>query len=235
MMHAFADRAEAGRLLADELAEVVALQPIVLAIPRGGVEVGAALATAIGAELDVVLARKLRAPFQPELAVGAVSEDGCMHLVPGWEAVPGVTPSMIEEERTIQVREMDRRRSLFRGVRPAVPLAGRHVIVTDDGIATGATMIAALHAVRGRDAASVTVAVPVASPERLAEIRPLCDRLVCLLAPASFLAVGQFYRTFDQVDDARVVDLLRAATPRRGRLLRPNHDADLGPPRRRLT
>ena len=115
MMHAFADRAEAGRLLADELSEVAALQPIVLAIPRGGVEVGAALAAAIGSELDVVLARKLRAPFQPELAIGAVSEDGSMQLVPGWETVPGVTTSMIDEERTIQLREMDRRRILFRG------------------------------------------------------------------------------------------------------------------------
>jgi len=216
MMHAFADRAESGRLLADELSEVAALQPIVLAIPRGGVEVGAALAAAIGSELDVVLARKLRAPFQPELAIGAVSEDGSMQLVPGWETVPGVTTSMIDEERTIQLREMDRRRILFRAVRPSVPLAGRHVIVTDDGIATGATMIAALRAVRGRGVASVTVAVPVASPERLEDIRPLCDRLVCLLTPASFLAVGQFYRTFDQVEDARVVDLLRAAILPRG-------------------
>jgi predicted phosphoribosyltransferase len=97
-----------------------------------------------------------------------------------------------------------------------VPLAGRHVIVTDDGIATGATMIAALRTVRGSGAASVTVAVPVAPPDRLAEIRPLCDRLVCLLAPDSFLAVGQFYRAFDQVDDDRVVDFLRGAGGARG-------------------
>lgn len=212
MMHPFADRAEAGRLLAERLRDEAARRPVVLAIPRGGVEVGAALAAALGAELDVVLARKLRAPLQPELAIGAVSEDGTVHMVRGWDTVPGVTPSMIEEERDIQLREMARRRSMVRGVRPAVPLAGRHVIVTDDGIATGATMIAALQTVRGSHAAYVTVAVPVASPDRLSEIRPLCDRLVCLLSPTSFMAVGQFYGSFDQVEDDRVVDLLRAAT-----------------------
>lgn len=216
MNHAFADRAEAGRLLAEELRDVGDRRPVVLAIPRGGVEVGAALAAAIGADFDVVLSRKLRAPRQPELAIGAVSEDGVVHLVAGWDEVPGVTASWIEEERGHQLREMARRRSLFRAVRPAVPLAGRHVIVTDDGIATGATMIAALRTVRGSGAASVIVAVPVAPPDRLAEIRPLCDRLVCPLAPASFLAVGQFYRSFDQVEDARVVDLLRAAGGPRG-------------------
>lgn len=211
MNHAFADRAEAGRLLAEHLRDEAARRPVVLAIPRGGVEVGATLAAALGAELDVVLSRKLRAPRQPELAVGAVSEDGAVHLVAGWNHVPGVTAAWIEEERAEQLREIGRRQSLLRAVRPAVSLAGRHVILTDDGIATGSTMIAALRTVRGSGAASLTVAVPVAPPDRLAEIRPLCDRLVCLLAPDRFFAVGQFYRSFDQVEDERVVDLLSAA------------------------
>lgn len=211
MNQLFTDRAEAGRMLGAELRSEAARRPVVLAIPRGGVEVGAALAAALGAELDVVLSRKLRAPHQAELAIGAVSEAGAVHLVRGWEHVPGVTAAWIDEERTFQLGEIARRRSLFRAVRPAVPLAGRHVIVTDDGIATGATMIAALRTVRGSGAASVTVAVPVAPPDRLAEIEPLCDRVVCLLAPAGFLAVGQFFRSFDQVDDGRVVELLSAA------------------------
>jgi predicted phosphoribosyltransferase len=216
MNQTFADRAEAGVLLARECGPAAAGRPVVLAIPRGGVEVGATLAAAIDADFDVVLSRKLRAPHQPELAIGAVSEDGAVHLVAGWDRVPGVTSAWIEAERAVQLEEMARRRSLIRAVRPAVPLAGRHVIVTDDGIATGATMIAALRTVRGSGAASVTVAVPVAPPDRLTEIRPLCDRLVCLLAPDSFSAVGQFYRAFDQVDDDRVVDLLRGAGGARG-------------------
>jgi len=216
MTRVFEDRAEAGRLLAEALRDMAASRPVVLAIPRGGVEVGAALAETLDADLDVVLARKLRAPYQPELAIGAVSEDGAVHLVRGWETVPGVTPALIEEERQHQLREIARRRRLVRGVRPAVPVAGRQVILTDDGIATGSTMIAALRTVRAAGVAGLTVAVPVASPDRLEEIRPLCDRLVCLLAPDSFLAVGQFYRSFDQVEDARVVDLLRATLRSRG-------------------
>lgn len=211
MSRVFVDRAEAGRLLARELRGRFAERPVVLAIPRGGVEVGFALAEELAADLDVVLSRKLRAPYQPELALGAVSEDGEVYLVEGWDTVAGATADAIAQERGLQLREIFRRRALIRAVRPAVPLGGRHVIVTDDGIATGATMIAALRTVRGMQAADVTVAVPVAPPDRLAEIRPLCDEIVCLHVPDAFLAVGQFYRSFDQVEDERVVALLREA------------------------
>lgn len=207
----FADRAAAGRLLAREFRDASSPRPVVLAIPRGGVEVGVALAEELAADLDVVLARKLRAPHQPELAIGAVAENGDVYLGEHWSTVPGVTAAFVDAERTRQLQEIDRRRGMCRAVRPPVPLAGRDVIVTDDGIATGSTMIAALRAIRGAGARSVTVAVPVAAPERLAAIRPLCDRLVCLLAPASFFAVGQFYGSFDQVEDDRVVELLRRA------------------------
>jgi predicted phosphoribosyltransferase len=206
----FADRAEAGRLLARELRDAIPGRPVVLAIPRGGVEVGATLAAALAADLDVVLARKLRAPHQPELAIGAVSEEGEVHLMDHAATVPGATADFIDAERRRQLGEIARRRTMYRAVRPAVPLAGRAVILTDDGIATGATMIAALHTVRAAGAAHVTVAVPVASPDRLAEIRGLCDRVVCLAAPETFLAVGEFYRDFAQVEDERVVELLRA-------------------------
>ena len=209
----FADRAEAGRLLARELRDGIPGRPLVLAIPRGGVEVGATLAAALSADLDVVLARKLRAPHQPELALGAVSEEGEVHLMDHAAAVPGATAEYIAAERDRQLGEIARRRAMYRAVRPAVPPAGRAVILTDDGIATGATMIAALRTVRAAGAAHVTVAVPVAPPERLAEVRRLCDRVVCLAAPEAFLAVGEFYRDFAQVEDDRVVELLRAHAP----------------------
>lgn len=206
----FVNRAEAGRLLARELRDEIPRRPVVLAIPRGGVEVGATLAAALSAELDVVLARKLRAPHQPELAIGAVSEEGEVHLVAHAALVPGATAAWIAAERARQLGEIARRRGMYRAVHPAVPLAGRAVILTDDGIATGATMIAALHTVRASGAGHVTVAVPVAAPERLAEVRRLCDRVVCLAAPDSFGAVGEFYSDFAQVEDERVVELLRA-------------------------
>jgi len=210
----FTDREEAGwmlveRLRQDGLGGPGTERPLVLAIPRGGVEIGAVLARGLGAELDVVLARKLRAPHQPELALGAVSEDGVVYLNQFATALSDVGDASIEAERRRQLAEIDRRRAMFRAVRPQAPVNGRTVILTDDGIATGATMIAALHTVRAGGAARIIVAVPVGSPDRLDEIRPLCDRLVCLEEPQAFWAIGQFYRDFSQVEDDRVVELLR--------------------------
>ena len=184
-------------------------KPLVLAIPRGGVEVGAVLARGLGAELDVVLARKLRAPHQPELALGAVSETGQVNLNQFASAMSEAGEAYVEAERRRQLGEIARRRDLYRAVRPQAPVAGRTVILTDDGVATGATMIAALNTVKAGGAKWIVVAVPVGAPERLDAIRPLCDRLVCLEEPQAFWAIGQFYRDFSQVEDARVVELLR--------------------------
>jgi len=205
----FSDRTEAGWRLVERLRGETLRDPLVLAIPRGGVEVGAALARGLGAELDVVLSRKLRAPHQPELALGAVAEDGTVHLNHFAAAMTDAGDAWIEAERRRQVAEIERRSGIFRRIRPKAPIAGRTVILTDDGIATGATMIAALHTVRAAGAAEVIVAVPVASSERLAAIRGLCDRVICLIEPEVFWAVGQFYRHFAQVEDDRVVELLR--------------------------
>jgi hypothetical protein len=205
----FADRADAGRRLLARLRGTVPAGSLVLAIPRGGVEIGAVLARGLDAELDVVLARKLRAPHQPELAIGAVSEDGIVHLNAFVRGMADVSDAVIEAERRRQLGEIARRRELYRAVRPQAPIAGRCVILTDDGIATGATLIAGLRTVREAAAGWIIVAVPVAAPERLAAIRPLCDRLECLLAPDDFQAIGQFYLRFDQVPDDRVVGLLR--------------------------
>jgi len=167
------------------------------------------LARELGADLDIVLSRKLRAPFQPELAIGAVSEDGQVYLNRGVQESLGLSPDDLDEERRDQLREITRRKKLFRDVRPKAPLAGRSVIVTDDGIATGATMIAALQVVKAEGARDIIVAVPVASPDRLAEVRRWCDEVVCLLAPKRFWAIVQFYGDFTQVEDEQVVTLLR--------------------------
>lgn len=203
------DRTEAGRLLAEALAAVPLERPLVLAIPRGGVEVGAALAEALGAELDVILSRKLRAPMQPELAIGAVGEDGRVSLSPRARGLPGVTPAYVAEETDRQMREIRARSARVRGVRPAAGVAGRSVIVVDDGLATGSTMRAALESLRGRGAREVIAAVPVASSSGLEDVRRVCDRVVCLHAPEDFRAVGQFYERFEPVPDERVEELLR--------------------------
>lgn len=210
----FTNREEGGRRLGRELKSQSLRNPVVLAIPRGGVATGAALAKAIGAELDVVLSRKLRAPFQPEFAIGAIGEDGEVYLDRRSVAYAGAEEAYIEKERRHQVGEIERRRALFRRVRPQASLQGRSVILTDDGIATGATMIAALHVVRAQQPYEVIVAVPVASPDRLEVIRGLCDRVVCLHAPDDFQAVGQFYREFETVEDEDVVRMLKEAPAR---------------------
>jgi predicted phosphoribosyltransferase len=207
----FVNREDAAKQLASQLRGRAMQNPIVLAIPRGGVAIGAVLARELGAELDVVLARKLRCPGQPELALGAISEDGQVYLNP--EVQPYAGQDYLAQEKKYQLTEIARRSRVFRGVRPAASLAGRTVIVTDDGIATGATMIAALQAVRGAKAHEIIVAVPVASPDRLAHVRRLCDETVCLLAPEDFWAIGQFYRDFRQVEDAEVRTLLRDFVP----------------------
>jgi putative phosphoribosyl transferase len=205
----FHDRDEAGWQLVERLRGSRVEKPLVLAIPRGGVEVGAAIARGLGAELDVVLSRKLRSPHQPELAIGAVTENGEIYLNHFASAMTDVGSSFIETERRRQLDEIERRKTAIRSVRPRAQIAGRTVILTDDGIATGATMIAALKMVRAAGAREIIVAVPVGAPDRIDALRPLCDRVICLFEPIDFWAVGQFYRNFEQVSDTRVIELLR--------------------------
>jgi putative phosphoribosyl transferase len=213
MMLMFHDREDAACQLAEKLKGRELHDPLVLAIPRGGVVTGAVLARELGADLDVVLSRKLRAPGQPELAVGAVSEDGQVYLNHyGREFLARLEEYLADEGRH-QLSEIARRKKLFRGVRPQAPVAGRSVIVTDDGIATGATMIAALQSVKTQNAREVICAVPVASPDRMVEVRRWCDDVVCLLAPEEFWAIGQFYQDFTQVEDEEVIQLLRQFAP----------------------
>jgi predicted phosphoribosyltransferase len=209
----FRNREHAARRLAEKLKGRELYDPLVLAIPRGGVVIGAVIARELRADLDVVLSRKLKAPGQPELAVGAVSEDGQVYLNHHTRKFLDLLKEYLAQERRHQLAEIARRKKLFRGVRPQASVAGRTVIVTDDGIATGSTMIAALQVVRTQNPREVIVAVPVASPDRLKEVRRWCGDVVCLLAPERFRAIGQFYEDFTQVEDQEVLDLLCGFPP----------------------
>lgn len=206
---AFLDREEAGRLLGQQMETLRGQDLVVLGIPRGGIVIAAQLARALGADLDVVLSRKLRTPGQEELAMGAVSEDGGLSLNEDLVAELGIGRDAIERERQLQLSELARRRDLIRRDVPAVPTEGRQVIVTDDGVATGATMVLALQAVRRQHPARLYAALPVVSEDALVRIIPLADEVVCLRVPRFFAAVGQFYRRFDQVDDTEVLRILK--------------------------
>jgi len=207
MIRIFDSRLDAGRHLAKALAAYRGRNPLVLAIPRGAVEMGAEVAKALEGELDVVLVKKLRAPYSPEFAVGAVDETGWTYVAPHARGA-GADDAYLEQEKAAQLETLRRRRSEYTPARAPVDPRGRIAIVVDDGIATGASMIAALHSVRAREPARLVCAVPVAAPESLETIRPYADEVVCLEAPEYFQAVGQFYREFEQVEDEAVVALL---------------------------
>lgn len=204
----FEDRADAAPRLGAALQACAGLRPLVLAIPRGAVPMARAIALQLGGELDVVLVRKLRAPGQPEVAVGAVDETGWTYTAPH-AARLGADAAYLAEETRTQLATLRARRAAYTPIRPPIDPAGRCVIVVDDGLATGATMVAALHGLRARHPARLVCAVPVASPEALALVRPLADAVVCLEAPPDFQAVGQYYRDFTQIEDDEVVRLLK--------------------------
>ena len=203
----FDSRLDAGRKLAVALARFKGRHPLILAIPRGAVGMGAVLAEQLGGELDVVLVRKLGAPHNPELAVGAVDESGWSYVADYADEI-GAGPAYLAKEKAAQMERLRKRRAQYTPARPPVDPAGRIAIVVDDGIATGASMIAALHAVRAKKPERLVCAVPVAARESLEHIRPYADEVVCLSTPDDFSAVSQFYREFRQVEDEEVVALL---------------------------
>lgn len=206
----FKDRLDAARQLARALGAYQSQRPLVLGIPRGAVPMAHLLAQQLGGEMDVVLVRKLRAPFMPEVAVGAIDESGQTYLAPDAQDM-GADAAYLQEEKRTQLATLQRRRQQYDAIRPAADAAGRTVIVVDDGLATGATMIAALQVVRQHRPARLVCAVPVASPDALEKVRPWADELVCLSAPEDFEGVGQFYRDFRQVEDEEVLACLRSA------------------------
>jgi len=205
----FYNRADAGKRLVAILADFSGKNGIVLAIPRGGVVVGYQIAEALNLPLDVIVPRKLGSPGNPELAIGAIAEDGTAVLDDELIRYLGVSRQFIAEESERQRAEIQRRLHMYRqGLSPQV-IRGKDVIVVDDGIATGSTMKAALASVRKRGAVSVTVAVPVGPPSTIEELKRRADRVVCLFMPEYFEAIGQFYVDFRQTSDEDVMELLK--------------------------
>ena len=209
----YRDRIDAAERLADALLEWRGAQPLVLAIPRGAVPMGRLIAQRLGGDLDVVLTRKLHAPGNPEYAIGAVDESGWTYVGEYAEAA-GATPDYIRAQVAAERATMKRRRAAYTPARAPIDPAGRVVIVVDDGLATGATMIAALHAIRAHGPRQLVCAVPVASTDAAARVRAWCDDVVCPHVTSDFYAVGQFYRDFPQVSDDEVIALLQAPTVR---------------------
>lgn len=216
-MRLFNNRREAGRRLAARLVEILApaeaeAPPAVVALPRGGVPLGAEIAARLGAPLDVIVSRKIGAPAQPELALGAVAEAGEGEAETVWNrriiAELGLTEAGLARQRAEELREVRARATRFRAGRPALDVGGRTVILVDDGIATGATTEAALRALRRRRPGRIILAVPVAPRDSVARLRGLADEVVCLAEPADFYAIGACYRDFTQVEDAEVIGLL---------------------------
>jgi putative phosphoribosyl transferase len=204
----FQDRDDAGRQLAAALLPMALADPVVLALPRGGVPVAAPIARALHCPLDLLLVRKIGAPTQHELAVAAVAEGDALFVNEDILAHVGASGAYVEQEAQRQRAEIERRRALYLGGVAAVNIAGRTAVVVDDGIATGATMRAALQCLRQRHPARTVLAVPVAASDTLAAMRPLVDDLVCLSTPTPLHAVGAHYREFEQVLDAEVIALL---------------------------
>jgi len=206
----FRDRREAGRALAEALDGYRPRRPFVLAIPRGGIVVGYEVARALDAPLDVIVPRKLRAPYNPELAIGAVAHDGSVYYDSPLVGTLKIPEDYLKDEIAFQMEEIKRRLAAYRGDRPLPVLEGRVAIVVDDGIATGSTMIAALRAVRAMHPTTTVAAVPVAPPEGCESLRAEADDVICLYTPIMFYAVGQFYEDFGQTSDEEAIALLRA-------------------------
>lgn len=206
----FRDRTEAGRKLAAALEKYRGPDTLVLAIPRGGVEVGYEVSETLGAPLDVIIPRKIGAPGQPELAIGAIGDDVSVIDERAVESL-GVSDEYLQREIETQRREMERRWRSYRGDRPFPDVAGKTVILVDDGIATGSTTMAAARALREKKPGKVVLAVPVAPPDSVQRLRPEVDELVVLETPEMFFAVSSWYEEFPQTTDREVIDLLRRA------------------------
>ena len=207
----FQDRSDAGRRLAEALSSYKDRHPIVLALPRGGVPVAAEVAAALDAPLDLILVRKIGVPTQPELAMGAVVDGTAPIVVRNEEVIElsGTTADEFDAACASELEEIERRRQLYIGDRARAEIAGQVVIVIDDGIATGATARAALQATRNRNPKELVLAVPVAPPDTITQLRGEVDALICLETPELFGAIGYFYRDFRQVSDQEVVAILK--------------------------
>ena len=204
----FADRTDAGEQLADALHAYKGRNPLVLAIPCGALPLGKIIAERLGGDLDIVLAHKLCAPFSDEYAIGGIDETGWSYLTLAAEQI-GLSATYIEQEKARQLEVLRRRRAQIDPCQQPIDPRGRIAIVVDDGIATGATMTAALHALRAREPAELVCAAPVAARDSLEQLAPLADMVVCVAIPKRFRGVGEFYRFFPQVKDKEALQILK--------------------------
>lgn len=207
----FNNRHQAGELLAARLKAYEGKQPLILAVPRGGIEIAWPLWKTLGGELDLIITRKIGAPYQPELAIGAVAGDGFVMLNDSLVSRLNVSAEYISKAVAREQDEIIRRLQLYRGDRLPPAAENRPVILVDDGVATGYTLLAALRSLQQKEATRLILAVPVGPPETFERLGPEVDELVYLEAPPHFAAVGQFYRDFKQVSDAEVIALLAKA------------------------
>jgi putative phosphoribosyl transferase len=205
----FRDRLEAGRLLGYSLKSQRLQKPVVLGIPRGGLVVAREINRMLDGDLDIVLARKLRSPHNSELAIGSVSESGKLFLDESLIAVLDIPMEYVSQEKDYQMAEIARRMALVRSVLPKTPLAGRDVIVVDDGVATGSTLQAALWATRQENPSRLIAALPVGPEDTLRRLASDCDEMLVSRVPSYFSAVGQFYFSFDQVEDKEMFSMLK--------------------------
>ncbi len=205
---AFRNRAEAAGLLAKKLKKYKGKNPLVLAIPRGAVPMARIISDALDGEMDVVLVHKLRAPYQPEYAIGAIDESGRVYPGKAGGEV-GISEAYLREEKEEQMESLRRRRALYTPIHPPVNPAGRIVIIVDDGIATGSSMIAAVESVRTKKPLKVIVAAAVAPFDAVEALRTHADEVECLLVPEMFYAVGEFFEEFPQVSDEEAAALLK--------------------------
>jgi putative phosphoribosyl transferase len=210
---AFEDRTAAGRVLAQVLARRDLIDPVVLALPRGGVPVAAEVARALGAPIDLVLVRKIGVPYQPELAAAAVVDGGAAEVIVNEEtlAITGLTQAYLEQQTQHELAEIERRRELYLKGRTRIPLEGRTLIVVDDGVATGASVRAALKALRRRNPRRLILAIPIAPVDTVEKLNKEADEVVCLVTPEPFYAISLHYQDFHQVPDNEVVRLLDEA------------------------
>jgi putative phosphoribosyl transferase len=213
----FADRVDAGKRLASALKDFQGKDAIVLAIPRGGVVVGYQIAKELDLRLDVIIPRKIGAPDNPELAIGAMTEDGTVILDEGLMNYLGVSQHYVKEESERQKSEIKRRLRMYRQNEPTPDLKGCDVIIVDDGIATGSTMKAALASVKKSGAKTETIAIPMGPPSTIKELRKQADKVLCLYMPEYFAAIGQFYGDFNQTTDEEVIQLLKEIRERKAK------------------
>lgn len=207
----FRDRVDAGKKLAKELLEYKGTNPVVLAIPRGGVVVGYEVAKELAVPLDIIVPRKIPAPHNPELGIGAVTQDGTIIINPEIKKYVSFSEEYVQEEAETQIKEIERRTKAYRGDREPISVEKRVVILVDDGLATGVTMRAAIRSIRKKNPQKIVVAVPVGPPSTVKKIEEEADEVISLVIYEPFEAVGQFYSDFSQTSDSEVISLLQKA------------------------